>query len=124
MHARSSRAGQQAATADTSDPLAAIISLLRPQTVLSKIVSGAGSWSIRKPRYEDPAFFRRLEDPQNTGFIVNGAASPHETVGDGSAEGRVFPLALGPRRNRHDIQMSQQTAKLRLVVEVAREVWG
>ena len=37
-------------------PLAAIISLLRPQTVLSKIISGAGKWSIRKPRYEDPAF--------------------------------------------------------------------
>jgi AraC-like DNA-binding protein len=42
--------------ADTSDPLAAIISLLHPQTVLSKVVSGAGKWSIRKPRYEDPAF--------------------------------------------------------------------
>ncbi|HEY0729746.1 MAG TPA: AraC family transcriptional regulator [Pyrinomonadaceae bacterium] len=41
---------------DRPDPLAAIISLLRPQTVLSKIVSGAGQWSIRKPRYEDPAF--------------------------------------------------------------------
>jgi AraC-like DNA-binding protein len=40
----------------TADPLAAIISLLRPQTVLSKIISGAGQWSIRKPRYEDPAF--------------------------------------------------------------------
>lgn len=44
-----------------SDPLAALISLLRPQTVLSKIVSGAGRWSIRKPRYEDPAFCLLLE---------------------------------------------------------------
>jgi len=43
-------------TADVSDPLAIIISLLRPQTVFSKIISGAGQWSIRKPRYEDPAF--------------------------------------------------------------------
>lgn len=51
----------QPATADTSDPLAAIISLLRPQTVLSKIVSGAGKWSIRKPRYEDPAFCLLLD---------------------------------------------------------------
>ena len=41
---------------DRTDPLAAIISLLKPQTVLSKIVSGAGQWSVRKPRYEDPAF--------------------------------------------------------------------
>lgn len=39
-----------------SDPLASIIGLLKPQTVLSKIVSGAGQWSIRKPPYEDPAF--------------------------------------------------------------------
>lgn len=49
------------ATAETSDPLAAIITLLRPQTVLSKIVSGAGKWSIRKPRYEDPAFCLLLD---------------------------------------------------------------
>jgi AraC-like DNA-binding protein len=38
------------------DPLAAIISLLRPQAVLSKVVSGAGEWCIRKPPYQDPAF--------------------------------------------------------------------
>jgi AraC-like DNA-binding protein len=61
MHTRSFRASLQPVTADTSDPLAAIISLLRPQTVLSKIVSGAGKWSIRKPRYEDPAFCLLLD---------------------------------------------------------------
>ena len=44
-----------------SDPLAAIISLLRPQTVLAKIISGSGEWSIRKPRYEDPAFCLMLD---------------------------------------------------------------
>ena len=58
--------------ADASDPLAAIISLLHPQTVLSKIVSGAGTWSIRKPRYEDPAFCLLLDgscflDPDGVG---------------------------------------------------------
>ena len=46
----------QPLTADVSDPLAIIISLLRPTTVLSKIITGAGAWSVRKPRYEDPAF--------------------------------------------------------------------
>jgi AraC-like DNA-binding protein len=61
MRLRSSGASRQPTTADTSDPLAAIISLLRPQTVLSKIVSGAGKWSIRKPRYEDPAFCLLLD---------------------------------------------------------------
>ena len=61
MHLGSSVASPQPVTADASDPLAIIISLLRPQTVLSKIVSGAGKWSIRKPRYEDPAFCLLLD---------------------------------------------------------------
>lgn len=47
--------------AEATDPLAAIISLLRPQTVFSKIVSGAGAWSIRYTRHEDPAFCIVLE---------------------------------------------------------------
>src|SRR5215510_2206712 len=51
----------QQSNADVPDPLAVIISLLRPQTVLAKIISGAGQWSIRKPRYEDPAFCLLLE---------------------------------------------------------------
>jgi AraC-like DNA-binding protein len=41
---------------ETSDPLAAIISLLRPRTVLSKVVSGAGKWSIRYDKVEHPSF--------------------------------------------------------------------
>ena len=61
MHPRSPGASLPPATADTPDPLAAIISLLRPRTVLSKIVSGAERWSIRKPRYEDPAFCLLLD---------------------------------------------------------------
>ncbi len=44
-----------------SDPLAVFISLLRPQTVSAKIINGAGKWSIRKPRYEDPAFCLLLD---------------------------------------------------------------
>lgn len=60
---------------ETSDPLAAIISLLRPQTILSKIVSGAGKWSIRKARYEDPAFCLILDgscflDPDGVGALA------------------------------------------------------
>lgn len=38
-----------------------LISLLRPETVLSKVVTGAGSWGVRKPRYGDPAFCLMLE---------------------------------------------------------------
>lgn len=39
-----------------SDPLGVIISLLRPQSVASKIVSGAGKWSVRYEKYDDPGF--------------------------------------------------------------------
>ncbi len=39
-----------------SEPLAAIVALLRPQTVLSKFVSGSGSWSVQYPDYGQPSF--------------------------------------------------------------------
>lgn len=38
------------------DPLADIITLLRPKAVLSKLVSGAGSWSVRYQKFGDPSF--------------------------------------------------------------------
>jgi AraC-like DNA-binding protein len=44
------------ATDEPADPLDFVISLLRPQAVLSKIVNGGGQWSIRKPRYAGPSF--------------------------------------------------------------------
>jgi AraC-like DNA-binding protein len=46
---------------EVAHPIAAIISLLRPHTVVAKTVSGAGEWSVRKPRYADPAFCLQLE---------------------------------------------------------------
>jgi AraC-like DNA-binding protein len=56
-----SRASGPPADQDSSDPLAAVIELLRPQTVLSKIVSGRGRWSVRYAAYEDPAFGLMLD---------------------------------------------------------------
>lgn len=44
-----------------TDPLGAIIALLHPQAVLSKIVTGAGAYSIRKPAFKHPAFCLVLE---------------------------------------------------------------
>ncbi len=41
---------------DRSDPLASVIALLRPETVLSKVVSGRGRWSVRYAPYDDPSF--------------------------------------------------------------------
>lgn len=37
------------------------MSLLRPEAVLSKVITGGGTWSVRKPRYGDPAFCLMLE---------------------------------------------------------------
>ena len=39
-----------------NDPLAAIVALLRPRTVLSKYVSGSGSWAVQYPNYGHPSF--------------------------------------------------------------------
>ncbi|WP_454914567.1 AraC family transcriptional regulator [Variovorax gossypii] len=36
--------------------MASIVALLRPQTVLSKFVSGAGSWAVQYPDYGQPSF--------------------------------------------------------------------
>jgi AraC-like DNA-binding protein len=44
-----------------ADPLVAVVSLLRPQTVLSKVITGAGRWSVRYAAHEDPGFCLMLE---------------------------------------------------------------
>lgn len=56
MTARPTDRTPQDDAGEMPDPLAALISLLRPQTIFSKIVSGAGAWSIRYERYDDPGF--------------------------------------------------------------------
>lgn len=37
------------------------MALLRPEAVLAKVITGGGQWSIRKPRYGDPAFCLMLD---------------------------------------------------------------
>lgn len=46
MHSRSSG----------PDPLAAVIALLRPQAVFSKVITGAGRWAVHYAAHEDPGF--------------------------------------------------------------------
>lgn len=53
MHSQSSDSGR--------DPLGAVIELLHPQTVLSKVISGAGKWSVRYEAHDDPGFCLMLE---------------------------------------------------------------
>jgi AraC-like DNA-binding protein len=39
-----------------SDPLSEVITLLRPRTVFSKRISGAGRWAVRYSSYGEPSF--------------------------------------------------------------------
>ncbi|MET0551535.1 MAG: AraC family transcriptional regulator [Vicinamibacteria bacterium] len=43
------------------DPLSEVIALLRPRTVLSKRISGAGRWGVRYSAYGHPSFCAVLE---------------------------------------------------------------
>lgn len=60
MHTQSSEDPSRPAH-ESSDPLAAMISLLRPKTVLPKLISGAGQWSVRYAAHEEPGFCIMLE---------------------------------------------------------------
>lgn len=42
--------------ASALQPVEELLGLLRPKAVLSKVISGGGRWSVRKPRYAEPAF--------------------------------------------------------------------
>src|SRR5690606_12234947 len=43
------------------DPLSEVITLLRPRTVFSKIISGAGQWGVSYSAFEKPSFCTVLE---------------------------------------------------------------
>jgi AraC-like DNA-binding protein len=44
-----------------SDPLSEVITLLRPRTVFSKRISGAGRWAVRYSSFGEPSFCTVLE---------------------------------------------------------------
>jgi len=46
---------------DMSDPLSDVITLLRPRTVFSKGISGAGPWGVRYSAFDQPSFCAVLE---------------------------------------------------------------
>lgn len=43
------------------DPLAQVITLLRPRAVFSKLISGAGAWGVRYSEFGQPSFCTMLE---------------------------------------------------------------
>jgi AraC-like DNA-binding protein len=94
-------------------PVEELLGLLRPEAVLSKIIDGAGSWGVRKPRYGDPAFCVMLQgscvleadglDPVDLGagdFLLL-PETPGFTLSASRGVAPVFaPLDHG-RRTRH-----------------------
>ena len=44
-----------------TEPMEELMSLLRPEAVLAKIITGDGQWGVQKPRYGDPAFCLMLD---------------------------------------------------------------
>src|SRR5262245_11981046 len=44
-----------------TDPLSDVIALLRPRTVFSKQISGAGRWGVRYSAFEQPSFCAVLD---------------------------------------------------------------
>jgi len=62
------------------DPLSEVITLLRPQTVFSKIISGAGRWGVRYPDFGQPSFCTVLEG--RCRLAVDGQAAVTLEEGD------------------------------------------
>jgi AraC-like DNA-binding protein len=62
------------------DPLSEFINLLRPRTVFSKIISGAGTWGVRYAAFDQPSFCTVLEG--SCLLAVDGQAAITLRAGD------------------------------------------
>ncbi len=62
------------------DPLAEVITLLRPRAVYSKVISGAGSWAVRYSDFGQPSFCTMLEG--DCVLAVNGQEPITLAAGD------------------------------------------
>jgi hypothetical protein len=85
------------------NPLAEVVALLRPETPLSKLVSAAGSWRVRRSEYGQPFYGVVLEGTCR--LAIDGAESMILAAGDfvliPSADSFTMsslepPLAAGP----------------------------
>ncbi|WP_163895666.1 AraC family transcriptional regulator [Mycolicibacterium hippocampi] len=102
----------------------ALMSLLHPEAVLSKIVTGAGEWSVRKPRYGDPAFCLMLQgscvlepdglDPVelSQGDFLLFPETPGFTLGDGGAAAPTFAGLDHSRHTRHGCATAPETMRM------------
>jgi AraC-like DNA-binding protein len=111
-----------------TDPLADTIALLRPRTVFSKRISGAGRWGVRYSKFGEPSFAAVLEGacrlavdghrplsleagdfvllPATPGFTLSGfePVTP-ERVDPQLARGRSQEVRHGRREGRPDVRL-------------------
>ena len=71
------------------DPLSQVIALLRPQTVFTKIISGAGRWGVRYTEFGSPSFSVVMEG--GCRLTVDGG----ETVTLAAGDFVMFPATPG-----------------------------
>jgi AraC-like DNA-binding protein len=78
------------------DALAAVVTLLRPQTVLSKTVHGAGRWGVRYPAVGHPSFAVVLKGPcwlaveEAPATMHGGGGPPGTMLGTGGPLGTML----------------------------------
>lgn len=97
------------------------MALLRPTAVLSKVVAGGGEWSVRKPRFGEPAFCVMLEgwcvlEPEGLdpielerGDFVLFPATPGFTL-SGSRSAETTDTALDPARHTRHGSLNQSVS--------------
>lgn len=80
---------------DVSEPLSEIIGLLRPRTVFSKRISGAGPWAVRYSAFGLPSFCAVIEG--GCRLAVDG----HETLGLEAEDFVLLPGTPGFTMSSH-----------------------
>lgn len=111
-----------------SDPLSDVIALLRPRTVFSKRISGAGRWGVRYSRFGAPSFCAVLEGsclltvdghrtatleagdfvllPATPGFTMSGAgAVKFDRLDPKATSPRLGEVRHGTRGGRPDVRL-------------------
>lgn len=111
-----------------ADPLAEVIALLQPRTVLSKRISGAGAWGVRYAKFGQPSFCAVLDGrcrlavegqraltleagdfvllPATPGFTMSGFQPVQPQQVDPAATlGRTGEVRYGTRGGRPDVRL-------------------
>jgi len=112
-----------------TDPLAQVISLLKPRAVFSKGISGAGRWGVRYSSFGNPSFCAVLEGscrlavdrhdpatlsagdfvllPATPGFVMSGfeTVTPQSFDAHAAAKSRASEIRHGRRGGNPDVRL-------------------